>query len=229
MSGFSRGVADGMLLNSLASAESAASSAQRDAESARNELRRYRAWAEREIDSWRRLTEEIKGQRDGFQALLKGFYRAAKAEKTEGPQLDAHMGRAIAAARACLADSEDYPEKASKQVFASWADECMRAWNVFYCLVPMAAPAESPAAPLPPTGVETVKCKRFFIFPCTRYVVEGKEYKRRKRAVDAFLAASQHYYEVMVPKWQAAMKKHEAYVEAYETQQKNINSYGLNT
>lgn len=55
-----------------------------DAASARRDLERYQAWAEKELNSWREHCQLIKGQRDGFQALFTGFYRAIKAEMGEG-------------------------------------------------------------------------------------------------------------------------------------------------
>lgn len=228
MSGFSRGVADGMLLNDLASSQSAAASAERDAYSARAELRRYKERTEEELASWRKFSEELKGVRDGYRALLQGFHRTLKAEMGEGANYNAYFGKSVKAARDCLSNLEDFSEVQASNAISIWKDERMRAPNDFYCLVPMPPPGPSPVAPTPPNGIEIVKRKRFFFFPYTRYSVGDKEYKRKKRALDALLALSKEYDEIIVPNWQAAMKKHEAYVKSYENQQRNLIKYGLN-
>lgn len=228
MSGFSRGVADGMLLNDLASAESAASSARRDADSARDELRRYQEWAESEIASWRKLSDEIKGQRDGFQALLMGFHRAIKDEIGEGEGLDSHFGKAIRIAREYLLNPAEFPEKQAKNALSSWANEKLHAWNSKFCLAPILAPGPVPAMPAPPCIVTTVH-KSWFFAPTPRYTVEGVTHKKQKRADEAFAAALKRYEDVILPSWEAAKKRHETYVASYENQQGNLAKYGLST
>lgn len=211
---FAKGIADAMVANRAAEAESAAAQAESRADSLQREL----FSALREAREWKESTWLVVGEREGFTSLVVGLHHAARMMLPPDQQNE-FLKQAISKARSFI--ENEVKENQKPHAKSSWLRHNFK-WNVDYCLFEMKNPGPEPEKPTPPKEIQVIKAKIFFIIPFRKYKAGNKIFLTLKSAKQ-FHTTLQDEHQKYLNQYTLLKEK----ISAYKQQQANIKKYDL--